>query len=444
VRPSTRPGAGGGFDVFSSSGRRLNHADPFATEPDTGQVRSFLTMRKRSLDLLMSEQGLHADRQHEQDLYRLLHSSAPVARYAAITRTARSAFIDLHENLPAALQALRERAAGDRHCTILGVQDLDGPFLPATGHATITLQAPPHGDIPPQASAEESRGIPAGRQKPVIPQLEGGLPGRDARAEQAPHSHRLVPESAPAAAGPGRRGGSDSSAVAPERCGSRRHPGHRRERGRAAGRLRPLTLGAQRRDLHRPRLGASFTARWAHVRVPSEQPRPARGLRLVNLADLLVDPIMAVAALAFTLFALHRASGRGFRPGWRVPGRGAARARSRIQARVGGGRTGVGPPRSPASAHQGDSGAGPKSPVQASAGAPVTPVLREMNVVSADRGTPSRGNPRPDGVRPAPLLCPICHGELWPAPGPRCADPHPPAPEGGIHVDQWLARGGDC
>ena len=138
VRPSDR--APGGFDVFCS-GQRLTRADPFPSEPDTDQLRSFIGMRRRSLDLLMREYHLHIGDPLAQDLYPLLHGTGPIARYAAITRTGQSAVIDLHDDLDAALQSLRERSR-DLPASIVGVQDLDGRFLPVSVQVQVTLDTP--------------------------------------------------------------------------------------------------------------------------------------------------------------------------------------------------------------------------------------------------------------------------------------------------------------
>jgi hypothetical protein len=132
VRPSTRGRAG--FDVFAG-GQRLTHADPFPAEPTHDQLDSFLSMRKRGLDLLIAEHDIG-----DEDLYTLLHGTARCPRYAALARTDQSAVLSLHNTLDEATRRLRDQARQDPRSRILGVQDLDGPFLPA--QVQITMAGP--------------------------------------------------------------------------------------------------------------------------------------------------------------------------------------------------------------------------------------------------------------------------------------------------------------
>jgi hypothetical protein len=123
VRACTRGPLQAGFDVFAN-GQRLTHADPFPAEPTIVQLRSFLSMRKRGLDLLMAEHGAH-----DEDLNALLHGTQDCPRYAAIARSGESSVVlTLHETLAEAVRRLRDHAQ-DRRTRILGVQDLDGEFL---------------------------------------------------------------------------------------------------------------------------------------------------------------------------------------------------------------------------------------------------------------------------------------------------------------------------
>jgi hypothetical protein len=157
VRCSDRPGRHG-FDVFCA-GARLSQAAPFTREPDAAVLSSFLTTRKRGLDLLLAEHGVRPGQAHgPADLFALLHErDQDVPRYAAIVRRDRHVVIDLQDTFDSAVQCLRAHAATPG-AQAVGIQDLDGPFLPlnaeTTGAATAcgprALRAAPPSSFSPQ------------------------------------------------------------------------------------------------------------------------------------------------------------------------------------------------------------------------------------------------------------------------------------------------------
>lgn len=300
VRASARGCSG--FDVFAG-GQRLTHADPFAIEPTSDQVCSFLSMRKRGLDLLMAEQGAH-----DRDLYALLHGTQGCPRYAAIARNDRCTRISLHEDLDAAVHYLRDCAARDTRSWILGVQDLDGPFLPA--HVAVTLCSPEPTQAPRQEggnalnpysapSQAVRNAVPGGHHNSPCTHVDGNLrAGQDGFGRD--QVNPLDTPTSPAVRHP-------AGTCAPQRSASRHH-GHTPAGSTAAVIIRPSGHGRST-DTGRRQPGRHSMHRSESVHAPGQLVSRA----VDNTADLVRGLGTGLVAVS-TIIALVMSTSGPARP----------------------------------------------------------------------------------------------------------------------------------